>query len=409
MSQDSLIAGKTAGRLGRVEFIALVAAMIAINAFAIDIMLPGLQQIGETLGETDENRRQLVIPAYMLGFGGLQLVFGPLADRFGRKKPLLFGIAVYALSALAANIVTSFDALVVLRFLQGAGAAASAVIAIALVRDTFVGNEMAKTLSLVFMVLMVSPILAPSLGQFLMTIMEWRGLFAFMAGLGLIIIAWVALRMPETLKPEHRRPFTLKAIAGGFGIVFGNRVSLSYIMATAVLFGALMGFLTSSQQIYVGQFGQGALFPLFFGAGGLVSAIGGFVNSQAVTRFGMERLSHRALLVFAACSAIMLAASLAGVMNVWIFFAISCALFFSFNFIMSNFGALAMVPLGEVAGTAASTQGFLQMVIGAALGTVIGQLYDGTTVPLAAGFLGLSLMALAIVRLGAGQHGAHSD
>jgi MFS transporter, DHA1 family, multidrug resistance protein len=392
---------KVIGRLGRAEFISLVAAMIAINAFAIDIMLPGLQQIGQSLGEADENRRQLVIPAYMLGFGVLQLVFGPLADRFGRKKPLLFGIAVYALAALAANFVTSFDALVALRFLQGAGAAASAVIAIALVRDTFVGDQMAKTLSLVFMVMMVSPILAPGLGQFLMTIMEWRGLFAFMAGLGLIVMAWIILRMPETLKPEHQRPFTVRSIIEGFGIVFGNRVSLSYIMATAVLFGSLMGFLTSSQQIYVQQFGMGAWFPVFFAAGGIVSAIGGFSNSQAVTRFGMQRLSHGALLVYAGVSAAMLLVSMAGLMNVWLFFAFSCVLFFSFNFIMSNFGALAMVPLGEVAGTAASTQGFLQMVIGAALGAAIGQFYDGTTVPLAAGFVILSLVAVAIIRLGA--------
>jgi MFS transporter, DHA1 family, multidrug resistance protein len=388
------------GRLGRVEFIALVAAMIAINAFAIDIMLPGLEQIAKALGETDENRRQLVIPAYMLGFGVLQLVFGPLADRYGRKKPLLAGIAIYAIAALAANVVTSFEALVALRFLQGAGAAASAVIAIALVRDTFVGDEMAKIMSLVFMVMMVSPILAPSLGQFLMTIMEWRGLFAFMAGLGLIVMVWVTFRMPETLKPENQRPFTFASIIEGFGIVFGNRTSLSYIMATAVLFGSLMGYLSSSQQIYVDQFQQGALFPIFFGAAGIVSAVGGFVNAQAVSRFGMERLSRMSLLAYTCISILMLLTSWAGLMNVWLFFFFSCAIFFAFNGIMSNFGALAMAPLGEVAGTAASTQGFLQMVVGAAIGAVIGQLYDGTTVPLAAGFVVLSLLAGVIIWAG---------
>ena len=387
---------KVVGRLGRIEFITLVAALIAINAFAIDIMLPGLQQIGESLGEADENRRQLVIPAYMLGFGILQLVFGPLADRFGRRIPLLCGVGIYMVSALSANFVSDFDTLVVLRFLQGAGAAASAVIGIALVRDLFVGDQMAKTLSLVFMVMMVSPILAPALGQFLLTVMSWQGLFAFMAGLGGLVWLWILFRLPETLKPEDQRPFTARSIIEGFGIVFGNRTALSYIMATAVLFGALMGFLTSSPQIYE-SFGMAAWFPVFFAIGGIAGAISGFANSQLVTRFGMEKLSSRALFIFAANSIVVLVLGLSGLMNVWLFLGLSLVWFMSFNFIMSNFGALAMMPLGEVAGTAASTQGFLQMVIGASIGTVIGQLYDGTTVPLASGFVILSLLAGLII------------
>ena len=399
-------AAKVVGRLGRIEFITLVAALIAINAFAIDIMLPGLQQIGESLGEADANRRQLVIPAYMLGFGVLQLVFGPLADRFGRRKPLLFGLGIYCLAALSAFFVTDFGSLVILRFLQGAGAAASAVIAVALVRDLFVGDQMAKTLSLVFMVLMVSPILAPGLGQFLLTVMDWRGLFGFMAGLGFLVTLWVFFRLPETLKPEHRRAFTPGSIVEGFGIVFGNRVSLSYILATALIFGALMGFLTSSPQIYAEHYGMGNWFPAFFAAGGVCSAFAGFVNSQAVTRFGMVRLSHGALAVFTVIAAVALVLGLVQALPVFLFFALTCLLFMSFSFIMSNFGALAMMPLGAVAGTAASTQGFLQMVIGATLGAMIGLFYDGTTVPLTMGFTVLAVLAGLIIYFGVGKRTA---
>jgi MFS transporter, DHA1 family, multidrug resistance protein len=401
MTSDSVPHGKIAGALGRVEFITLVAGLIAINAFAIDIMLPGLQQIGVSLGEADENRRQLVIPAYMLGFGVLQLIFGPLADRYGRRIPLLCGVGIYCLAALSAFFVTDFTSLLVLRFLQGAGAAASAVIAMALVRDLFVGDQMAKTLSLVFMVMMVSPIIAPGLGQFLMTVMDWRGLFGFMAGVGGLIFLWVLLRLPETLKSEHQRAFTLGSIVEGFGIVFGNRVSLSYILATAALFGALMGFLTSAQQIYVQLYDMGAWFPAFFAAGGVAAAVSGFANSQLVTKFGMEKLSSRALIVFGLNSFLMLVLGLIGMLPVWMFFLLSCIWFVSFNFIMSNFGALAMMPLGEVAGTAASTQGFLQMVIGASLGAVIGQMFNGTVVPLALGFTVLTALAASIVFFGA--------
>ncbi len=394
---------KVIGPLGHTEFIALVAGLIAINAFAIDIMLPGLQQIGESLGESDPNRRQLVLPAYMLGFGVLQLVFGPLADRYGRRKPLLFGIAAYVVAALAANFVSDFNSLLFLRVMQGAGAAASAVIAVALVRDIFVGDEMAKTLSLVFMVMMISPILAPSLGQFLLSVMNWKGLFSFMAALGLLVMLWVYLRLPETLQPENRRAFTLASIVEGFGIVFGNRVSLSYILSTALIFGALIGFLASSQQIYVEHYNMGPWFPAFFAAGGICSALGGFINSRIVTRFGMAKLSHRALGFFIAISLVMLSSSFLKLIPVWVFFGLSCLLFSTFSLVMSNFGALAMMPLGKVAGTAASTQGFLQMVLGAALGAIIGQFYDGTTTPLALGFVILSGVAGIIIWLGAAK------
>lgn len=383
------------GRLGRVEFIALVAGLVAVNAFAIDIMLPGLQQIGASLGEADPNKRQLVIPAYLLGFGLLQLVFGPLSDRFGRRGPLLVGLGIYCLAALCAFFTTHFSALIALRLVQGGGAAASAVIATALVRDVFAGNEMAKIMSLVFTVLMLSPILAPSLGQGLMAVMDWRGLFGFMAGLGLIIIAWVWWRLPETLQPEHRRPLSFAAVLEGFGIVFANRVSLAYIIGMAALFGALMGFLNSSQQIYRDVFGVEALFPVFFAGGAAFSALGGVVNAQLVNRFGMRPLSVAALTVFGMAALAMLVLAGIGMLPLWLFFSLSATQFFVFSMILSNFGALAMEPLGEVAGTAASTQGFLQMVPGAAIGILIGQMFNGTVVPMALGHVAMAGLTAA--------------
>lgn len=386
-------------KIGRGELIVLVAALIAINAFAIDVMLPGLQQIGAALGEADPNRRQLIIPAYMLGFGIFQVAFGPLSDRYGRRAPLLAGILIYCLAALSVFAIPDFNGLVVLRFLQGAGASASAVIATALVRDLFSGQEMAKVMSLVFSVLMLSPIFAPALGQILLTIMDWRGLFLFMAGLGLIVMFWVWLRLPETLHEEYRRPFTLRSVYEGFGIVFANRVSIFYILANALLFGALMGFLNSSQQIYVGTYGVGGWFPIYFAAGAAFSALAGFVNSQVVGRYGMKRIADITLTTFSAGAAVMLVLGLAGLLPLWVFFPLMVVIFFSFSMIMPNLGTMAMEPLGEVAGTAASAQGFLQMVIGALTGTAIGLLYNGTPVPLAAGFTVLAALSLICVRL----------
>ncbi|MBG1230995.1 multidrug effflux MFS transporter [Aestuariivirga litoralis] len=392
---------KVVGRLGRFEFITLVAAMIAINAFAIDVMLPGLQQIGAGLGEADPNRRQLVIPAYMLGFGILQIVFGPLSDRYGRRKPLLVGLVIYCLAALSAYVVTDFNSLVLLRCVQGAGAAASAVIAMALIRDLFVGDEMAKTMSLAFMVMMLSPIFAPIVGQFLLLTLDWRGLFLFMAALGALVSIWVFFRLPETLKPENKRPFGLRPMIEGFGIVFSNFVSLRHIMATALLFGALMGFLTSAQQIYVGIYQVGPWFPAFFGAAGVAAALGGFANSQLVNKYGMRRIAFLALLAFCAISPVLLLLSYLNMLSVWLFLAATAIQFFTFSMVMPNFGSLALEPLGEVAGTAASAQGFLQMVLGAAIGTYIGQQFNDTVIPLAVGQLILALLALALTGVAA--------
>lgn len=391
------------GKLGRTEFIVLVASLVAVNAFAIDIMLPGLQQIGASLGEPDPNRRQLVIPAYLLGFGLLQLVFGPLSDRFGRRGPLLVGLGIYCLAALCAFFTTDFNALVALRLVQGGGAAASAVIATALVRDVFAGNQMARIMSLVFTVLMLSPILAPSLGQGLMTVMDWRGLFGFMAGWGAIVIGWVWWRLPETLQPEHKRPLSLKAVIEGFGIVFANRVSLAYIIGMAALFGALMGFLNSSQQIYRDVFGVETMFPLFFAGGAACSALGGMVNAQLVNRYGMRLLSWLALGVFGAAALAILVAALLQALPLWLFFGLSAVQFLVFSMILSNYGALAMEPLGEVAGTAASTQGFLQMVPGAAIGILIGQVFNGTVIPLAIGYVAMVALTAVCVTLMAGR------
>ena len=208
----------------RWEFIALAAALMALNALAIDIMLPALQQIGASLGVEDENHRQYVITAYIAGFGIAQLFFGPLSDRFGRRTPLLLGLAVYIAAALGAAFAPSFETLLILRFVQGLGAAGTRVITVSVVRDAFGGRAMAEVMSLVFMVFMVIPVVAPGIGQIVMLFSEWHMIFVVMALFALAFTAWAALRLPETLHPEYRRAFNLRTVAGGFRIVLTNRV-----------------------------------------------------------------------------------------------------------------------------------------------------------------------------------------
>ena len=384
----------------RWEFISLAAALMAMNALAVDVMLPGLQQIGSSLGVEDENHRQFVITAYILGFGAAQLLYGPISDRYGRRPPLLVGLAIYVGAALAAVFAPSFGMLLALRFTQGVGAAATRVIAVSFVRDVFGGRRMAEVMSLVFMVFMVIPVVAPAVGQLIMVFSEWHMIFIFMAAICAVVAVWAALRMPETMHPEYRRPLTFDAIIGGFGIVLRTRVSLFYTLATTVTFGGLFGFINSAQQIYVGIYGLGVWFPALFACIAGMMAISSFLNSRLVGRIGMRRLSHGALIGYVAINPILLLLALAGPIPLWLFVLLFAAAMVQFGWIGSNFNSIAMEPLGHVAGTASSTLGFTQTLGGGAIGAVIGLLFDGTVLPLAMGFCIVSVLALVFVLIG---------
>jgi len=384
--------------MGKVEFIAMMATLMALNALAIDMMLPGLQQIGASLGVENENHRQYVISAYLLGFAFAQLVYGPLADRFGRRPPLLFGIAIYVLAAGAAMFVPTFGTLLAMRFIHGIGSAATRVITVSIIRDVFGGRKMAEVMSLVMMVFMVVPVFAPGIGQVVMIFGEWHLIFGFMSVIGLLAAVWIMLRLPETLDPADKRPFTPAVILRGFGIVLGNRVAFCYTLASAIVFGSLFGFINSAQQIYVGIYDLGTMFPVVFAGVAIFMALSSFLNSRLVGRFGMRRLSHGALVGFMAVSFVWFVLSLMfGYLPFPLYLVLFALAMFQFGLIGSNFNALAMEPLGHVAGTASSVLGFMGTAGGGAIGALIGQSFDGTTTPLAAGYFSVSIVGMIFV------------
>jgi len=383
--------------LSRVEFIGLIAALMALNALAIDIMLPALPYMGEALGVSEENERQFVVGAYMLGFGVAQLAFGPLTDRFGRRAPLFIGLFVYLVCAFAATFAPNFGVLLALRFVQGLGAAGTRVIATAVVRDRYSGREMAEIMSLTFMVFMAVPIIAPGIGQVLLLTGPWQYIFLFMGGLAMLIGIWAFMRLPETLKPENRRPLSFASVIDGFRIVVTNRVAFSYGLAGTFLFGAMFGFISASQQIFVEIYGLGPYFPVAFAAMAGFIAIAQFINSRVVRRVGMRRIAHSANLVYLLLSTIWLVLALMGPIPFPLFFGLFLCIQFCFGWAASNMNSLSMEPLGQVAGTAASVFGFIQTVGGALLGTYIGQHFDGTLVPNAAGYTVMGVLVLSCV------------
>jgi len=383
--------------MGFKAFVALIAAMMATNALAIDSMLPALPQIGEALGVADHNQRQWIITAYLLGFGVAQLAYGSLADRFGRKPVLLVGLSLYVLFAGLCAISTSFEMLLVARALCGVGAAATRVLSVSIVRDCYSGRQMARVMSLSFIVFLAVPIIAPSIGQAIVLVAPWPWIFAVLAIFGLAVIAWAALKLPETLHPEDRVPLTPGPVLAAFREALTNRIAIGYTIASTLVLGGLFGFINSAQQVFVDVLGAGKLFTLLFAAiaGGL--AVASPVNSHIVGRLGMRRVSHAALCGYIAFAGVHALIALSGHESLWVFAVMQAGMMFCFGLTMSNFGALAMEPLGHLAGTAASVQGFITTIGGALFGFWIGQLFDGTVVPLTLGFTGFGVAGLVAV------------
>ena len=385
--------------MGFLEFVLLIAALMALGALGIDSMLPNLPAIGEALGVTDENRRQLIITLYLLGFGGAQVIYGPLADRFGRKPVLLTGLGLYAGFSLIAAFSSSFELLLVARVLQGIGAAATRAIPVSIVRDRYAGREMARVMSLTSMVFMGAPILAPSLGQAVLVLASWPWIFGLLGGLGVCVLAWALVRLPETLHAEDRLPLEPGRILGSFAGAARDRTAMSYTVAQTLLFGGILGFINSAQEVFADSFHAAAMFPVVFAIAASFIALASLLNARFVGRLGMRVIAHGALLGFVVIASIHLVIALSGGETIVVFAALQAATMFTFGLASGNFGAMAMEPMGHIAGVASSFQGFVSMVGASLIGFAIGQQFHGTVVPVEAGYLVCGLACLCAVLL----------
>jgi MFS transporter, DHA1 family, multidrug resistance protein len=383
--------------IGFKQFVAMVAAMMAVNALAIDGMLPALPAIGKALNIATDNDRQWIVTAYMLGFGSSQLFYGTLADRFGRRPVLLTGLILYVLFSLLAAAATSFEMLLIARVLQGVGSAGSRVLAVSIVRDCYSGRRMARVMSLSFIVFLAVPVFAPSFGKVIMMVLPWRFIFVGFAAFALSVIVWVHFRLPETLHPEDRTPISFANTMNNFRIILTNRISIGYTVAMTVLLGGLFGFINSAQQVFFDVFHAEKWFTILFAMIGLSIAAAALTNARLVERFGTRILSHSALCLYITCATIHAVIAFSGGESLAVFAPFLAVQFFCFGLVVSNFGAIAMDPLGHMAGTASSVQGFLTTIGGALCGFWIGQHFDGTVIPLTLGFAGFGIGGFLIV------------
>jgi len=371
---------------------------MALNAMAIDAMVPALPAIGEALRVTAENDRQLVVSSYFFGFGTTQLIYGPLSDRYGRRPVLIFCLVLYVVFGLACAVASTFPLLLAARIAQGASAAATRVLIVSIVRDRFEGAAMARLMSLVFVVFLLMPVVAPTFGQLTLLVASWRWIFFGLSGFGAIMLVWTLIRLPETLHPEYRRPLSARTVWEGMRETLTNRESVGYSLAFTLMMGALMGYIVSIQQVVFDVFGRPELIAIIFiGVAGPMAATS-YLNSRLVERMGTRRIAHFGLVLFIAFAWLHLFLAWRGE-TLATFILMQGLTVACFGLASANFGALAIQPLGHVAGTAASVQGTIGTICGALLGIAIGQSFDGSVLPLEAGFVLLGAAALVIVAL----------
>ena len=383
--------------MGFKQFVIFIAAVMATNALAIDTMLPALPVIGDALHIATENQRQWIVTAYLLGFGGAQIFYGTLADRFGRRPVLLVALLLYAGFSAVAGFAGSFGVMLAARVLQGVGAAGTRVLAVSIIRDRYSGRQMARVMSLAFIVFLAAPIAAPSLGQLIMLVAPWHAIFFALSAFGAVMATWGALRLRETLHEEDRLPIAVGRIAGAFGIALSERMAVGYMLAMTVMLGGLFGYINSVQQVFADIFHAPALFPMVFGITALFMAAASLLNARIVGRMGMHRVSHTALVGYVTIAGTHAALAWTGHETLIGFAVCQSLMMFCFGLVASNFGALAMEPLGHIAGTASSVQGFVTTVGGATLGFLVGQQFDGTAIPMTLGFFFFGAASLGIV------------
>jgi DHA1 family bicyclomycin/chloramphenicol resistance-like MFS transporter len=368
-------------RPGTREMTVMLAALMGLNSFAIDAMIPALPAIGQSLGVARENERQLVVIAYFLGFASTQLAWGPLADRFGRKPILAAGIALYGLFALLCAFSGSFTLLIASRFAMGASAAVTRVLVVAMVRDLFEREAMARVMSLVFMVFMLMPVLAPNIGLAILHFAPWPAIFGALAAYALVMLVWSWARLPETLHPEYRRSLHLGDMAAAVWQTVREPQSRGYTIAIAISFGSLVAYIASIQQIVFETFREPGLIGIVFAAIAAPMALASWTNSRVVGRFGLRRVGHTACAAFAVIALIHVAVALSGHETLVMFVFLQSLTMCAFAFTSSNLSTLAMEHMAPIAGTASSVQGMLGTVGAAVLGFLIGHAFDGTVLP----------------------------
>ena len=376
-----------------------MAILMSFVALAIDSMLPALNQIGEKLNVENPNDVQLIVSMIFLGMSLGLMLYGPLSDSYGRKKAIYLGVIIFTIGNIISFASTNFTMMLVGRVLQGFGAAASRVVTMAMIRDKYEGNEMGKILAFIMVIFILVPAIAPSIGQVILFVSDWRSIFAFNLALALVSAFWLHFRQAETMALEHRRPFSFTAIKAGIIESFKHPHSRSYTIAAGLIFGAFVGYLSSAQQIMQNHYELAESFSLYFGSLALVIGFASFVNGKLVMKHSMKQLSMLSLMTVISASFLLIL-----YMNfvnhdphLFIFLAYMAFVFFSMGILFGNLNTLAVEPLGHIAGVATSVISSIQTFMSVGIGGFIGYLFNDSIEPLVSGFFICGLLSYMMI------------
>lgn len=375
-------------KISMAEFVILMASLVALGAMSTDAMLPALQQIGADLGVKDANGAQFIIYAIFGGFAIGQIFYGPLSDSIGRKKSIYISLGIFIFGSFVSMISDNYITMLIGRFLQGFGASGPKIVTMALIRDRYKGREMAKIMSFIAIVFVFVPALAPIIGGFILSFGDWHYIFLMFILSSSISFVWFATRQDETLNPKNQKPLNLNIVLKDTLIVLKNRKTMLSTVILGAMFGVFMSYLSTAEQIFSVGYGLGENFTIYFAINALTSGFASFANAKLVGRFGMRELTKTALIALICICAIFLVVvfSTDGHPALWVFMVLCMSCFFCFGIIFGNLNALAMEPMGEIAGTAAAFIGSFSTIIALPIGILIGQFYSGTVTPFALGF-----------------------
>ncbi|MBL4853001.1 MAG: multidrug effflux MFS transporter [Robiginitomaculum sp.] len=387
-------------KLSLPEFAAMMAYMISLAALSIDAMLPVIDVIGRDLGVIDPNKPQLIIGAVFLGLAIGQLAYGPISDAVGRKPAIYAGLVLFTIGCLLAMFAKDFDTMLLGRFLQGIGVAGPRIVSIAVVRDIYSGREMAKVSSFIMSFFIIVPALAPLLGQFIADIWNWQAIYFVLLAMAVFVGLWYGLRQSETLHPEFRRKLSLRRVISGFREALSFRVTSGYALAAGIVFGSFVAYLMTSPQLFADIFGIKKNFPYYFGALAICIGMAAFVNARLVMKLGMRKLCKWALFAKAVWSGGFFVAAVAsgGVLPLEAFMIWAGFSFFLLGILFGNVNAVAMEPVGHIAGFGSSVVGFVSGAISLSIGMLIGQMYTGTVLPLIGGFALLAPISILVMK-----------
>ena len=384
-------------RRSQVEFIVLMAALMSIVALSIDAVLPALPDIGDFLSVKDATDNPKLITSIFLGLGIGQLIFGPLSDSFGRKPIVYIGFVVFIIASIICVTTKNFEMMIFGRILQGVGLASPRTMCIAMVRDSYSGDYMAKVLSFVVMIFILIPVIAPSLGQFLMNHYHWHSIFIFNLGFGVLVMLWFWIRQPETLKPQYKKSYRLSIFKTGTIAFFRIKPAVIYTILSGLITGSFMVYLSTSQRIFEQQYNMKEEFPLIFASLAVSVGLSTFMNSQLVVKFGMRKIVHFAMLSFVLISLVFIILFSSGNNpSIEILLGFFVLQFFTIGFLFGNLRALAMEPMGHIAGLGSALNGFISTVMAVPIANYIGKFVIDSVTPLFEGFLICGLVSLAL-------------